>query len=379
MTNSENQKAINFLIKSYKRFFKEELQRSIDFTHESICARIAYENSLDLETITQMTELKDIFDIYFDHCFLSSIVDQEDLFEVIIHGNTSIEVISKKGKEIFEGLAIENDDLETCLNVLGLKNNQNWNFQNPFCSFLLELNGENYRCTLTHSCISAFNSPTIFLRKLATQIFDLAQYGEDATVVAQLIKEKKNIIIAGSTGSGKTSFLKSCLKYIEGQEHVVVIEDTHEISCPDKNFTNMLATGEKNKTMTDFCKYSLRMSPERIILGEIRAEEVVPFTLAMNTGHTGLLSTIHANSANDTLSRLAMLFSIFSNSGQAISYEQILQLICKNIDNVVFLENKKVKEIIEVKGAEGMHPITNQMNELQSEQFSPVENLFFAS
>ena len=74
-----------------------------------------------------------------------------------------------------------------------------------------------------------------------------------------------------------------------------------------------------------------------------------------------------------------MLFSIFSNSGQAISYEQILQLICKNIDHVVFLENKKVKEIIEVKGAEGMHPITNQMTEKQGQQFEPTDHLFFAS
>ncbi len=375
---SSNQ-AIKFLTKSYKRIFKEELQRSIDFSHESICARIAYENSLDLDSIVQIEELKDIFDIYFDHGFLSNIVKQDDLFEVIIHGNTSIEVISKTGKVIFEGLSISNEDLEVCLNVLGLKNNQNWNFQNPFCSFLLKLNGDNYRCTLTHRCISATNSPTIFLRKLASKVFALDKYGKDAKIVADLIRSKKNIIIAGSTGSGKTSFLKSCLEYIDPEEHVVVIEDTHEISSPDKNFTNLLASGEKNKSMTDFCKYSLRMSPERIILGEIRSDEVVPFTLAMNTGHTGLLSTIHANSATDTLSRLAMLFSIFSNSGQAISYEQILQLICKNIDHVVFLENKKVKEIIEVKGAEGMHPITNQMTEKQGQQFEPTDHLFFAS
>lgn len=371
--------AISFLIKSYKRSFKEELQRSLDFTHEQICSKISYENSLDCGSILEIVELQDIYNLYFNQDFLEKITKQDNMQEVIIHGDKRFEVISITGEKIKFDLDLKLEDLEICLSVLSLKNNQNWNFKNPFCSFLLVLSTGKFRCTLTHSSISSNNYPTVFLRKISNHTFDLEKFTTDSSFIKSLIDDKKNIMIAGSTGSGKTSFLKSCLKEINSEEHVVVIEDTNEIIFNDKNFTNLIAGSGENKSMTDFCKYAMRMSPERIILGEIRAQEIVPFTLAMNTGHNGLMATIHANSAKDTLSRLAMLFSIFSNASGAISFEQILQLICKNIDYVIFLENKKIKEIIEVKGAEGINPIINEMIDLPIQLNTRSESFFFAS
>ena len=99
--------------------------------------------------------------------------------------------------------------------------------------------------------------------------------------------------------------------------------------------------------------YSLRMSPDRIILGEIRSEEILTFILGMNTGHKGIISSIHANNAKDALNRLAMLYSTYANSN--INYAMVLKLICSNIDYVVYIENKKIVEIIEVFGSEGMN------------------------
>jgi Flp pilus assembly CpaF family ATPase len=93
------------------------------------------------------------------------------------------------------------------------------------------------------------------------------------------------------------------------------------------------------------------MSPERMVLGEIRSHEVTPFIMAMNNGHKGFMSSIHANSASDALHRLALLFCLYSET-KSLDFEMVLKLICKNIDIVVYMENKKVVEVIEVLGSE---------------------------
>ncbi len=101
--------------------------------------------------------------------------------------------------------------------------------------------------------------------------------------------------------------------------------------------------------MNEYLSYSLRMSPDRIILGEIRSKEVESSLLAMNTGHNGFLTTIHANSAKDALTRLALLFKIYS--AKDLSYELILKLVTQNIDYVIHMEDKKILEIIDVFGS----------------------------
>ena len=97
------------------------------------------------------------------------------------------------------------------------------------------------------------------------------------------------------------------------------------------------------------------MSPDRLIVGEMRSTEVVPFMLAMNTGHKGLMSTIHANSCGDALSRIALLFSLYAENKE-IDFALITKLACKNIDYVIHMENKKVKELARVLGSEDVTP-----------------------
>ena len=103
--------------------------------------------------------------------------------------------------------------------------------------------------------------------------------------------------------------------------------------------------------LKELCTFSLRLRPDRIILGEIRSSEILPFVLAMNTGHKGMMSTIHADSGIDAVSRMALLFVIHGEN-QAFSYEMALKLICKNIDVVIFLKDKKIIEIIKIIGAD---------------------------
>ena len=153
-------------------------------------------------------------------------------------------------------------------------------------------------------------------------------YGEELLSELNIsISQGAFYFLTGPSGSGKTTFLNSLVNEIPSDEHIVCIEDTKEIYLEDKLHTRLLSQKEQNKSMKDYCKYALRMSPERILLGEIRAEEIVSMILAMNTGHDGFMSTIHANNAKDTLHRLALLFNIHSNTGTSISYNQQVRAI----------------------------------------------------
>ena len=102
------------------------------------------------------------------------------------------------------------------------------------------------------------------------------------------------------------------------------------------------------------------MSPDRLIVGEMRSTEVVPFLLAMNTGHKGLMSTIHASSAVDALSRISLLFSLFSESND-ISFALVTKLVCKNVDYVIHMEHKKIVEICKVIGSDAETPFYERL------------------
>ncbi|MEX1098909.1 MAG: ATPase, T2SS/T4P/T4SS family, partial [Bacteriovoracaceae bacterium] len=115
--------------------------------------------------------------------------------------------------------------------------------------------------------------------------------------------------------------------------------------------TRLVARDERPDDLKSFMSHAMRMSPERIVLGELRSGEVEPYLLAMNSGHKGVLSSIHANSALDAIHRVALLARLYSSN--PLEYELVLKLVCQNIDAVVYMENKKVKEIIEVFGSEG--------------------------
>ena len=288
------------------------------------------------------------FSLVAEFKFLDSI--PPNIEEIFIHSPTHI-IYKVPGKKITTDSDITTSDLQLALEYLCLKNNISWNLQTPFVSFHARLFNRDVRVSLSHYCISSLNTSSCFIRFHSQQTHSLNNFGvKDSDGIKQLIKDKKNILIAGSTGSGKTSFLNSVLQLTPSSEHIIILEDTVEISKPHENCTQLLAENDKEKSLNQYMKNAMRMSPERLIIGEIRSKEVEPYLLAMNTGHKGLISTIHANCAKDALSRIALLFKIYST--QNLSYELILKLICTNIDTVVFLQDKKVEQIINVFGSE---------------------------
>lgn len=328
-----------------RNFIRNNLDKGIVPMEEEIFSFLPHTEEADL------VDLKFWYRNLKDGLFLKPFFS-ESLQEIFCHGVNLIELQATNGEKRVERISLDLDDWNLFLDMLAMREKQNWNLSTPFASFYLKLSHHSFRATLLHASVSPENTPKLFLRRLNSVTRSPLDYGEAGSMILDLFKSHENILIAGSTGSGKTSFLSALLHHQKENEHLIVLEDTFEIILKHASTTRLLADEKMPaKNLKSYMSYSMRMSPDRLVIGELRGGEVVPFMLAMNTGHKGLMSTVHASSAYDALSRLGMLFGLYSD-GQQISYAQVLQLICRNIGYVVFMENKKVKEVIKVLGSE---------------------------
>jgi pilus assembly protein CpaF len=200
---------------------------------------------------------------------------------------------------------------------------------------------------------------TLTIRKFNTRSFtvhDLIRIGtlteEMAAYLQTSILNRKNILISGGTGTGKTTLLNILADFIPDEDRLLIIEDTAEIHIRKPNLVRFEARRQQGPkipavSIRDLLKASLRHRPERTILGEIRGEEAFDLLQALNTGHSGSLSTIHANSARQALSRLA---SCVLQSGIELPYKAIKAGIADSINLLVHIQRRhggrKVQEIL---------------------------------
>lgn len=330
------------MINIAKNVFKSELDKGkvlsiTDFLDESYLAGVPHEYTELLRNwYLQITSINFLLDL------------PSGSQEILFHNAEFSEIIIRGKKQAF-GHDLTSEDIDIIYNYITIKHNIPWNYNNPFQSFYIKVHSQEIRVSLTHKSITATNQSKGFFRILNNSPNAIETY-KYYKFLEKIIHEKKNILVAGATGSGKTTLVNSMINLIPSTEHILILEDTKELISPNDKTTRLLSNEQFNQPLDKLLAYGLRMSPERIILGELRSHEVTAFTLAMNTGHEGMISTIHANSAQDALSRVAMMFMMYS--GTNLTYDMILKLICQNIDHVVYLENKQVKEIIEVYGAE---------------------------
>jgi len=338
----------------YKNLIQSHLAKGILLPRDHSLSK-AIENLHDQDIpVNNFQAMADWYDQLTSLSFLLPILEVENIREVIIHSPQHLQI--DQGKKTYQSQLnhLCQDDLEIAYDILALQNNKAWNLSTPFQSFKINLNDKNYRATLWHRSLTPNGISKLSLRSQAQETFPLSRFtasDETISLIQKLIHKKKNILISGSTGSGKTSFLSTLLTHTNQNEHLVILEDTHEISSKNPFTSFLIANPSLNHTLSHYCAYALRMRPDRIVLGEIRSREVVPFFMAMNSGHRGLLTTVHANSAQDALSRLALLFTIYSE-GKQLDYSQALKLITHNVDYVVYLEDRKLKQIIKVLGSE---------------------------
>lgn len=281
--------------------------------------------------------------------FLKKVIEIE-AFEYLFHSPKKVQIISKNFGKMSTEIPLLDHEWQLCLEILSVRYRQNWNIENPFCSFFIDLFGKKFRASMIHHSTSPTSRSKLILRSIQSAILTLSDFGA-SDVLKNIMKMKANILIAGATSSGKTTLLSSLLGEIPKDEHLIILEDTFEIQAISDHVTRFLSgEGEKN-SLKSYLSYCLRLTPDRLIVGEMRSHEVIPYLLAMNTGLKGLLSTIHSSSAADAIARLGMLFSLYHNQ-DGLNYDTLISIICKNLDYVIYMEDKKVKEIIRIIGSE---------------------------
>ncbi|MCO4754489.1 MAG: Flp pilus assembly complex ATPase component TadA [Bacteriovoracaceae bacterium] len=294
------------------------------------------------------SQLTDYIKQWYTKLYNFEFIEHSNFEEQIFHSPDHIQ-INSSGCKLFDGADATQEDFQLSLDMLCLKKSITWNCASPFVSFDLNLKNQSFRASLLHYSICKEHGSKMFLRSIAPKAWSLNDF-YDENFLTELVNSKKNVLVSGATGSGKTSLLNSMLEVSSKHEHLVILEDTCELLCPHENTTRLLARTEEEDDLKNFMAHAMRMSPDRIVLGELRSTEVESFLLAMNSGHKGLLSTIHANSAVDAVSRVALLTRLYSKN--PLDYSLVLKLVSQNIDYVVYMKDKKVVEVIEIFGSE---------------------------
>ncbi|MBQ6109734.1 MAG: CpaF family protein [Thermoguttaceae bacterium] len=221
----------------------------------------------------------------------------------------------------------------------------------------------------------AINGPILSIRRFGNTplaIEDLIAFGSVPQPIVQLLKAavegKINIMISGGTGSGKTTLLNCISKFIPAGERLVTVEDSAELKLQRPHVVslesrNANSEGKGEVTLRDLVRNSLRMRPDRIILGEVRGPEALDMLQAMNTGHEGSLTTIHANGIRDSLSRLEVMVSM---TGLEIPVSVVRRYISSAITLVIQLARLRggVRRVLSVSEITGFENDDYQINEL---------------
>lgn len=317
---------------------------------------------------------------------LDSIISDDTITEVMINGPDNI-FIEQSGRlfkldKQFESQRRLEDIIQRIVGLAGREVNQ----ANPICDTRLP-DGSRVNVVLPPIALCG---PTVTIRKFSKTpmtIEKLIQYGsitqEIADKLEMLVKAKYNIFISGGTGSGKTTFLNALSNFIPHDERVITIEDSAELQIV--NIDNLVsletrnanASGAGQITIRDLIKSSLRMRPERIIVGECRGGEALDMLQAMNTGHDGSLSTGHANSTEDMLSRLE---TMVLQGSEGLPLEAIRQQIASAVDIIIHLsrlrdKSRKTMEISEVVGYEKGKVILNPLYKFVEDENTTLEKV----
>ena len=317
---------------------------------------------------------------------LDEIIKDDTITEVMINGCKNV-FVEKSGKvqrinKSFDSERRLEDIIQRIVGLAGREVNQ----ANPIVDTRLP-DGSRVNVVLPPIALCG---PTITIRKFSKDpmtIEKLISYGSLSQEIAEkleiFVKAKYNIFICGSTGSGKTTFLNALSNYIPKDERIITIEDSAELQIAGVDNLVSLETRNANSsgsgqiTIRDLIKSSLRMRPERIVVGEVRGGEALDMLQAMNTGHDGSLSTGHANSTKDMLSRLE---TMVLQGAAGLPLEAIRQQIASAVDIIIHLSrlrdhSRKTMEITEVVKYENGEIILNPLFVFEEDSSSTLEKV----
>ena len=294
---------------------------------------------------------------------LQELIDNPDITEIMVNGPDNIFVENSGKIEKYPERFMDVHKLEDVIQQIVSKVNRVVNETSPIVDFRLT---DGSRVNVVLPPVS-LEGPVVTIRKFLEKpmtMKKLVQIGslseEAAQFLEKIVKAGYNIFISGGTGSGKTTFLNALSDYIPQDERIITIEDAAELQI--RNIPNLVRLEVRNAniegknavTIRDLLKSSLRMRPDRIVLGEVRDAAACELLNAMNTGHDGSFCTGHANSSKDMLSRLETLVL----SGMDIPILAIRNQIAAAVDIIIHLgrlrdKTRKVLEIAEVIGMDG--------------------------
>lgn len=303
---------------------------------------------------------------------LQSLIDNPAITEIMVNGQDAI-FVEEEGKLCkLEQKFDSEEKLKNIIQMIVAKCNRVVNDMSPIVDARLE-DGSRVNVVLNPV---ALNGPILTIRRFPENPLSMEKLitigaitKEAAQFLEKLVIAGYNILISGGTGSGKTTFLNALSGYIPKDERIITIEDSAELQL--LGIENLIRMETKNAntemgkaiTIRDLIKTSLRMRPDRIIVGEVRGEEAMDMICsAMNCGHDGSMSTVHSNSAEDTLLRVETMILMAAQ----IPVAAIRQQISSGVDIIVHLgrlrdKTRKVLEIVEITGVNGTEITTNPL------------------
>lgn len=282
---------------------------------------------------------------------IENLILDPDISEIMVNSPTDIFIEKQGVMEKVSGVTLPTDQLRVAVQNIARSLGDDISEEKPILDSRLP-DGSRIAAVLPPCSIHGI---TLTIRKFNTRSFTIADLIRIGTITEDMaaylqaaIVDKKNILISGGTGTGKTTLLNILADFIPDEDRLLVIEDTAEIHIRKPNLVRFEARRQQGGkipavTIRDLLKASLRHRPERTILGEIRGEEAFDLLQALNTGHSGSLSTIHANSASQALSRLA---SCVLQSGIELPYKAIKANIADSIHLLVHIERKQARRYI---------------------------------
>lgn len=362
--------------KSVRDQVRSELDMSSSVNNSELMARIEEmawrrRELLELTAAEKRRLVRRVYDSFRGLDVLQPLVDNPRITEIMINSHQDI-FIEQDGEVKKLPLQFESQSrLEDIIQSIVGTVNRVVNESTPIVDARLK---DGSRVNIVLPPI-ALKGPTMTIRKFPESpmtMHDLVERGalseEAAELLRVLVKGKYNIFIGGGTGSGKTTFLNALSQYIPPDERVITIEDSAElkiVTVPNLvslETRNANTEGRGEIAMRDLIRSSLRMRPNRIVVGEVRGSEALDMLQAMNTGHDGSLSTGHANSTQDMISRLETMVL----SGADLPISVVRQQISSAIDVFVHLSrlrdrSRRVTEISEVIGMNGGEVLLNPL------------------
>lgn len=306
---------------------------------------------------------RELFNAFRKLNILQEFLEDEDITEIMINGTQNI--FFEKDGRIYQSdkRFVSREKLEDVVQQIAAGSNRLVNEASPIVDARL-LDGSRVNIVLPPIAI---DGPIVTIRKFSKEAITMKQLiawesisREVSAFLATLVAAGYNIFISGGTGSGKTTFLNALSQSIPKTERIITIEDNAELQIQDvPNLVRLEARnanveGSGAVTIRDLIKSALRMRPDRLIVGEVRSAEAIDMLQAMNTGHDGSLSTGHANSPKDMLSRLETMVLM----GMELPLPAIQRQIASGVDVIVHLgrlrdKSRKVLEVTEVLGYTG--------------------------